>query len=77
VSQAEQRLKEDNEQRFARGLEPLSIDDSEHVRAAKAPSRLESLLITSQINRYASQIQSLTSTNSAKLYTAGALAGKQ
>lgn len=78
VAQYELRYKAECADREARGLEPLPHEDIEAMhKPVKAPSRLEALLVTSQINRYAAQVQGFSSTNFAKLFTAGALAGKQ
>lgn len=65
--------KEENKYRKERGLAPLSEDDSTMFKPLQQPSRLESLLITRQINTYCEQINQYTACGLEKLFLAGSL----
>jgi translation initiation factor 3 subunit H len=73
------KLKLENANRQEKGQEPLSEADMPGNVAFKpipAPSRLESLLITGQINHYCGQISQFASSNYGKLFLAQCLQSK-
>ncbi|KAG5185831.1 eukaryotic initiation factor 3H1 subunit [Tribonema minus] len=66
------RRKKANDERRAAGDEPLP-DDEAHDRRPDAPNRMESLLISTQISAYCSQINRFTGSSFEKLFLAGSL----
>jgi len=63
----------ENAQRKAAGLESLPEDDPNLFKPIPEPSRLESVLITNQINSYCGQIKHFGESTFAKFWLAGAL----
>merc|ERR1711934_526323 len=74
--QALQKRKMENAARVSRGEAELPDDDLVNNPAFKPiplPSRLDSLLVTGQINHYCSQISQFASSNYGKLFLAQGL----
>eukprot|EP01137_Pigoraptor_chileana_P027979 Opistho-2@11338 len=71
-----QKRKLENAQRIAQGEEPLPDEDlstNPLFKPLAAPNRLESVLLTTQINNYCKQITQFSGQSMTKLYLAGAL----
>jgi translation initiation factor 3 subunit H len=69
MQQYQQRRQAENATRIAQGQEPLPEEDLEAVfKLPHAPSRLDSLLITAQINQYCRQVSEHTRQSFCKLY---------
>eukprot|EP00730_Choanoeca_flexa_P015334 TRINITY_DN7021_c0_g1_i4.p1 TRINITY_DN7021_c0_g1~~TRINITY_DN7021_c0_g1_i4.p1 ORF type:complete len:366 (+),score=71.02 TRINITY_DN7021_c0_g1_i4:88-1185(+) len=67
-------LPAENEARRAKGQHPWSEDDVRNsFKALEPPSRLDSLLITAQINNYCKQVSQFNSQSFGKLYLAKAV----
>lgn len=65
--------KEENKVRRERGQDLLPEEDPALLKAITPPSRLESLLITKQINTYCDQINRFTGKSFEKLFLVGSL----
>jgi len=61
----------ENTQRKLNGEEPLPEDDPQLFKAIAEPSRLESILITNQVNNYCKQIKHFAGNSMAKLWLVG------
>ena len=65
---------QENQQRIARGEKPLPEEDLNKIfKPLPPPSRLESLLITGQIDNYCQQIGEFASQSFGKLFMAESL----
>ncbi|CAI2172327.1 17085_t:CDS:2 [Funneliformis geosporum] len=74
IQVALQKRKQENVSRIASGLEPLPEDDiHKNHKLPAEPSRLDSLLITSQINNYCKQLNQYSGPTLGKLFIAGEL----
>ncbi|ROL46052.1 Eukaryotic translation initiation factor 3 subunit H [Anabarilius grahami] len=71
-----QRRQQENAQRQSRGEPPLPEEDiSKMFKPPQAPPRMDTLLISGQINNYCQNIKEFTSQNLGKLFMAEALQG--
>ncbi|CAG8528033.1 6058_t:CDS:2 [Ambispora gerdemannii] len=69
-----QKRKQENQTRQAAGLEPLPEEDiSKLFKLPPEPSKLDSLLITSQINNYCKQLNQYAGPTLGKLFVVGEL----
>ncbi|CAG8620369.1 10079_t:CDS:2 [Ambispora leptoticha] len=74
IQQYMQKRKQENQSRQAAGLEPLPEEDINKLfKLPPEPSKLDSLLITSQINNYCKQLNQYAGPTLGKLFVVGEL----